>query len=219
MPDLDTDLHLNMLAGYRKGGVVRRLLRAIKRELQTPTIYGLEWGDPETNPPLKYLRDKYVRAYVNPEHVCAEIGPGGGRWTRYMLNFKKLYLIDYHEEMFGQLRRHFDQPNMEFIKNNGTDFPGVPDASVDFLLSMGVFVHLEKHLIEGYLQNMKRILKPGANVVIQYSDKNKPLAQRNPAFSQNTAEDMRKMVTDAGYRIVEEDTATLWHSNIIRFTP
>lgn len=221
MPDLDTDLHLNMLKGYQRGGIVRRVfraLKAVKRELSSRKIYGLEWGDPEVNPPLKFLRDRYVLPYVNPQHTCVEIGPGGGRWTRYLLRFAKLYIVDFHEEMFPQLRKNFDTPNMAFIKNNGTDFPGVPDACVDFLLSMGTFVHLDKHLIEGYLQNMKRILKPGANVVIQYSDKNKAMAEANPAFSQNTADEMRKMVSDAGYKVVEEDLTTLWHSNVIRFT-
>lgn len=219
MPELDTDLHLKMLKGHQKGGLVRRLLRAVRREWTTPTIYGLGWGDPEITPPLRYVRDRYVLPYVKPEHTGLEIGPGGGRWTRYLLKFSKLYLVDYHEEMFGELKKNFDTPNMVFIKNNGTDFPGVPDASVDYLISMDVFVHLEQHLIETYLQNMKRILKPGANVVIQYAEMAKPMASMNTNFSQNTADQMRRLVVDAGYQVVEEDLLTLWHSNLMRFTP
>ena len=219
VPDLNTNLHLKMLGKFKRGGALRRVLRAVKTELTRPTIYGLEWGDPDVVPPLKFLKDRYVLPYVNPEHTCVEIGPGGGRWTRYMLGFKELYLVDYHQEMFAEIRKNFRNPNIMFIKNSGTDFPGIPESSVDFLLSMGVFVHLDRHLIDGYLRNMQRILRPTANVVIQYSDKNKPMARANQGFAENTADQMRKMIEDAGYRIAEEDVSTLWHSNVIRFTP
>ena len=65
---------------------------------------------------------------------------------------------------------------------------------------------------------MKMILKPGANAVIQYSDKTKIMAQLNESFSQNTPEKMRTMVLNAGYTILEEDLTTMWHSSVIRFT-
>jgi hypothetical protein len=65
---------------------------------------------------------------------------------------------------------------------------------------------------------MKLILKPGANVVIQYSDKTKIMAQLNESFSENTPKKMRRMVLKAGYTIREEDLTTMWHSSVIRFT-
>ena len=64
---------------------------------------------------------------------------------------------------------------------------------------------------------MKSIMRPGGNIVIQYADKTKILGQMNDGFSDNFPEKMRKMVTDCGYKIVEEDLTTLWHSSIIRF--
>jgi hypothetical protein len=79
-------------------------------------------------------------------------------------------------------------------------------------------VHLDTHLIEAYLRNMKRILKSGSNVVIHYSDKTKVMAQINEGFADNTPGKMRSMVLDAGYRICEEDLTTMWHSSVIRFT-
>jgi hypothetical protein len=56
-------------------------------------------------------------------------------------------------------------------------------------------------------------------VVLHYSDQTKILARINPGFSDNTPERMRKMVTDGGFRIMEEDLTTMWHSSIIRFIP
>ena len=79
-------------------------------------------------------------------------------------------------------------------------------------------MHLDRHLIQAYLGNMKRILIAGANVVIHYSDKTKVMAQINEGFAENTPAKMRSMVSEAGYEICEEDLTTMWHSSIIRFT-
>lgn len=219
MPDLNTTLHLDMLRRSKKRKkLLPRIFGAIKRELTSVGIYGLQWGDPEVVKPLGFIRDRYVLPYVDAERNAVEIGPGGGRWTRYLLNFKKLYVVDYHAELLEEVKRNFWKSSMEFVKNNGTDFPGIPERSIDYLFSFGTFVHLDAPLIEAYLANMKAILKGGANAVIQYSDKTKIMAQINESFSENTPEKMRKMVLNAGYKICEEDLTTMWHSSIIRFT-
>ena len=167
MPDLKTLLHLDMLREYRSHhSFLDRFRRAARELFAEDALYGLEWGDPENVPPLGYVRDHYVRRFVNCEHVALEIGPGGGRWTRYLIEFRKIYLVDYHAELLAELQKNFDCPQMQFIRNNGTDFPGVPDRSIDFLFSFGCFVHLDPPLIAAYLASMNRILKPTANVVL-----------------------------------------------------
>lgn len=219
MPDLDTDLHLRMLhSSPVRRSLPSRILRAVKREIFSDAIYGLEWGDTEIVEPLRFVKDRYLMPYVNAEHVAVEIGPGGGRWTRHLLGFKRIYAVDYHSELLDELRKNFRASNIELVQNNGTDFPGVPRGSVDYLFSFGVFVHLDKDIIEAYLENMQGILKPKANVVIQYSDKNKIMAQLLDGFSDNTPEKMRAMVIRAGYKVLEEDLTTMWHSSVVRFT-
>ena len=221
MPDLNTTYHVDMLRKIKSGrkrNLFQRLWRAIKRELTNTYIYGVEWGDPDTFEPLKFIRDQYVLPYVNGDQCAVEIGPGGGRWTQYLLGFRKLYVVDYHAELLEELKRNFNKPNMEFIKNNGSDFPGVSEHSIDYIYSFGTFVHLDTPLIDAYLASMKPILKSGANVVLQYSDKTKIMGQKNKGFSENTPEKMRHMVSSAGYKIIGEDLTTLWHSSIILFT-
>jgi hypothetical protein len=44
------------------------------------------------------------------------------------------------------------------------------------------------------------------------------MAQINETFSENTAEKMRERVLCSGYKIIEEDLTTMWHSSIVRFT-
>lgn len=161
MPPLSTNLHLRM---HEKGGETRelviRLKAACKMIFSSGNIYGLEWGDPEIVPPLGYVRDHFLKPYLSPDATVLEIGPGGGRWTRYMLGVKKIYAVDYHAELLNKLKRNMGNRNIEFVKNNGDDFPGIPDESIDFLFSFGTFVHLDVDIIEQYLKNMHRILKP-----------------------------------------------------------
>jgi SAM-dependent methyltransferase len=218
MPDLDTTLHLDMLAaGRRRRGLVSRLHRAWRALAGHDDLYGLEWGDPDTNPPLRYVRERFLEPFIHPGATVVEIGPGGGRWTRYLLRARQVYAVDYHPELLAELRRNFARPNLRLVRNHGDDFPGVPEGSVDFVFSFGLFVHLETDVIARYLGNIRPILKPNAQVVLQYSDQTKPMARRIPGFSDNTPQRMLALIEDLGYVIEEEDSKTLWHSAVVRF--
>ena len=213
-------MHLEMLSWASRFRRVTRSLRGVKDAfLARAPLYGLDWGDPDVVEPLRFIRDRYVLPYARTAQAAVEIGPGGGRWTRYLLDVETLYLVDVHQELLDELTRHLEIRKARLVRNSGTDFPGIPDASIDFLFSFGTFVHLDAPTIERYLANMRRVLKPGANAVVQYADQTKVMAQLNEGFSDTTPDRMRQMVTAAGYRIVEEDLTTLWHSSVIRFTP
>jgi SAM-dependent methyltransferase len=218
--DLGTSLHTDQLARARRARFLPvRIARAIYREVtRGPAIYGLEWGDPDVWTPLQFIRDRYVLPFVDPAHTAMDIGCGGGRWTRYLLGFKTVHAVDYYPELLVEFRRTFDRyPHVRPIKNNGADFPGVAAHSVDYILSFGCFGHLNQSLIDGYLGAIRTILKPGGNVVIHYSDKGKAMA-REPGFADNTPEQMRALVLRHGFRIVAEDTGTMWNGAIIHFS-
>ena len=215
---MSSDLHLRMFSEWRRrNSLTKRLLRTFR---PPALLYGLEWGDPETVPPLRHIRDRFVLPYVNQQQVALEIGPGGGRWTQYLLGFAKVLAVDFHQQVLDQLKRDFrSSQNIVYIKNNGSDLPGIGQETVDFAFSFGIFVHLDFNTITSYLQEIRRVIKCGGNVVIQYSDKTKIMAQLNEGFSDNDPDKMRQAVTAAGFQIIEEDTTSLWHSAVIRCTP
>jgi SAM-dependent methyltransferase len=219
--DLDSTLHIDEVNSIKlrlMRSLPVRIARAIYREITRGGIYGHQWGDPDTWTPLSYLRDHYVLPFVNPDHIAVDIGCGGGRWTYYLLGFKHVYAVDYYEDLLARFRKTFGRyRHVQPVKNSGTDFPGISPGSVDYILSFGCFGHINQTLIDGYLGNIKTILKPGGNVVIHYSDKNKPIAL-DPAFSDNTPEQMRALVLRHGFTILREDTGTMWNGSIIHFT-
>ena len=222
MPDLNARLHLDMLSQFRRQPRVsrlRRVARAVRASWASP-VYGLEWGDPDVVEPLRHVRDTFVLPYVDAEHRAVEIGPGGGRWTRYLLGFGTVYAVDYHQELLEELRRRFRRhPHVHYVKNNGTDFPGIEAASVDYVFTFGTFVHLDLDLIEAYLRAIRTIVTPQANVVLQYADKTKIMGRLNDGFSETTPATMREAVRAAGFVIAEEDTTSLWHSSVMRLSP
>lgn len=218
MPGLETSLHTDMLrSGQKNRGLLERIKRAVHAFRENGGLYGLEWGDPECDPPLVYVKNHFLLEHLSTDATVLEIGPGGGRWTRYLLAAKKVYAVDYHQELLDELAKNFSRANLVPLKNNGTDFPNVPLASVDFAFSFGVFVHLDLDIVDSYLESLKTVMKPGASIVIQYPDQTKPLGRSNPTFAKNSPEQMRDHVKAHGYEILEEDVKTLWHSSIVRF--
>ncbi len=206
MPSFKSLMHLNMLRGAKKRGETKS------------APYGMHWGDPKEKAFLGFIRDRWCSNFVGANDVCLEIGPGGGRWTRYLLGSDHVYAVDFHQELLDELKKNYPVPHLETLKNNGSDLPGVPDESVDFLFSFGVFVHLEIETIKAYMPEINRVLKTGGTAVIQYSDKSKRQAARNDGFSQNTPSLMRKIVMDAGFIILAENLTIMPHAGIIQFT-
>jgi cyclopropane fatty-acyl-phospholipid synthase-like methyltransferase len=135
-----------------------------------------------------------------------------------LLTLDRLYVVDFHQELLDELARNFRAPGLFLVKNTGTDFPQIELQSVDLVFSFGVFVHLDIPIIESYLDNIKTIIRPGADVIIQYSDKTKEWARKNLTFSDNDPSRMCAMITARGYRIVREDREKLPHSSIVHFT-
>lgn len=194
--------------------------KALAKKQGKDAYYGIHWGDPkDPNSPLFEISTRFVNPYIDSYKKAIEIGPGGGRWTQFLLGFRQLYCVDINNIMFGLLKEQFPkQENLTFIQNNGTDFPRIADNSIDYVFSFGVFVHLEPLYIYDYLLNLKPKLKQGANVILQYSDKTKKQAQNNQGFALNKPDIMRAMITYLGYSILEEDLELLPHSSIIRFS-
>lgn len=128
MPGLGTSLHTDMLrSGQKNRGLLERIKRAVHAFRENGGLYGLEWGDPECDPPLVYVKNHFLLEHLSTDATVLEIGPGGGRWTRYLLAAKKVYAVDYHQELLDELAKKIFRAPISFrSRTTGLTSPTYP---------------------------------------------------------------------------------------------
>lgn len=187
------------------------------RKNSTDHFYGDQWGSVDDRDDLVAVRKKFLDPFVSPDKVSVEIGSGGGRWTRYLLSCKELICVELNPEMFDYIRNRFHHPkNVSYITTQGHDLPSVPNGSVDFIFSFGTFVHLEMETIAHYTESMSLVMKSGADLALQISNKHKEHAMtEKPSFSENSPEFMVDTFTRNGIKVIDIDNDVLFHSTMI----
>jgi hypothetical protein len=114
-----------------------------------------------------------IRPYIASDTVVLEIGPGRGAWSKAFLHrhCRKLYAV----EAADAEHTHFwdyvgEDPRAEYIVVNNLNLSGVPDHSIDFFFSFGVFCHLKPEMCEQYLQAIYRTMKHGSRGFLMIAD-------------------------------------------------
>jgi ubiquinone/menaquinone biosynthesis C-methylase UbiE len=118
------------------------------------------------------ILDHTLRKYLRSESSILEIGPGAGRWTAELLRFRprRLVLVDLAPKCLELCRQRFAAHDcLEYYPTDGRSLDAVADASIDFLWSFDVFVHIEREDIEAYFDHIRRVLVPGAVGVVHYA--------------------------------------------------
>jgi hypothetical protein len=198
--------------------------------------YGDHWGDPNLSGLRYYWRrlrhgrqtpgnlskvvKHYLRPHVRPDAVVLEIGPGGGRWTQFLIGAAEVILVELNAQFFGYLRKRFrkHRRKLRFYQTSGYELGDIDDESVDFVFSFGTFVHIEAEGIDSYLGEIGRVLRSGGTSTIQYADRTKPFIRTVPdfgGFSDMDALRMEGLIAGHGLEIVEHDRKLLDHSNVV----
>lgn len=110
--------------------------------------------------------------------LAIEIGSGLGRICRALSErFDRVIGLDISEEMVRRARELVDDPRITFEVSNGSDVRPVGDGAADLVITFTVFQHIpDVSLIEGYVREAGRVLKPGGVFVFQWN--NTPGARR-----------------------------------------
>ncbi len=148
-------------------------------DLHDWTLEGDEWSDLADYCHQPYsewkttLIETFITPYVGAEKDVLEIAPGFGRWTTAMVeHVRSLTLIDLSPRCIETCRARFGHhPQVRFLVNDGRSLAGVADASVDFVVSIDSFVHMESDVVDAYIGEIARVLRPGGHAVIHHADK------------------------------------------------
>lgn len=128
---------------------------------------GEEWNDsPEWRESIINL---IIRKYISGGRIL-EIGPGAGKWSKYLLEIAdKLILVDLTETSITLCRKHLNQSDKcEFHVNDGSRLNFIDSSSIDYLWAFDTFVHIAPKETANYLKEISRVLKPGATGVIHH---------------------------------------------------
>ncbi len=127
------------------------------------------WGD-ATNQWHGSLYPR-LKGFV-PADTILEIAPGFGRWTQFLAPLcKRLILVDLSGACIEYCKGRFSRyTHIEYHTNDGKSLDMVKDGSVDFVFSFDSLVHAEMDVIDSYLQQFARKLKPDGTGFIHHSN-------------------------------------------------
>lgn len=151
------DLERN-LATCSKPGLWREWFDEAERSMEA------QWRDPIW--PL--IRSADFRAVL-------ELGPGAGRNSeRLARHARELHLVDLNryalERCRERFRAHAGACMLHFHENDGRSLPFLADGSISFVYSWDSMVHFERGVVERYVAEFARVMRPGATGFVHHSN-------------------------------------------------
>ena len=175
------------------------------------------------NDPKAYLqaledpkRDEYQKPHevltalnIKPGEVIADIGAGSGYFTFRLAHFVgdrgRVYAVDVSPDMIRHLNRRMRDTGATNVITvlAEPDDPLLPDRSVNRFFVCDVWHHVENPT--KYLSLMKKMLKPGGEVVmIDFNKKEMPFGP--PPQMKIAREDLIKQMEGNGFKLAKEHT-------------
>ncbi len=117
-----------------------------------------------------------IRSYVNPHTTVLEIGPGRGAWTKTFLErgCKKVYAVDAAPAEHTRFWDYVGKTDRaEYITSTDLALSAVPDNSIDYFFSFGVFCHLKPEMCETYVRSLARKMRTGSHAFLMIADYDK----------------------------------------------
>jgi ubiquinone/menaquinone biosynthesis C-methylase UbiE len=169
---------------------------------------------------IAMLEDPARDAYQKPQEVVralalkagetvADIGSGSGYFTLRLAaavgGRGRVYGVDVDPAMIRHLNRRLRDAGVSNVQTvlSEPDDPLLPDRSVDRFVIVDTWHHIEKQ--EQYLALMKRMLKPGGQVVmIDYQKRELPVGP--PPSMKIAREDLIRQMEAGGFRLLKEHT-------------
>jgi len=125
------------------------------------------------------LFENYLKSNIENNLTILEIGCGRGRWSKFIynnLNPKKLQCIDVLSEThnnFWSFVGEDKKEKLEYYQIKDFSLNEIEDESLDFVFSYDVWCHISSSSQELYLESLYKKCKPGAKLLIMYSDPKK----------------------------------------------
>ena len=162
--DLDTADYRNMLIsliGYRFGEHPEERLDEIRAER------------------AKYAEGFLKLAGLGSNHDVIDLGSGCGFGTAAIARrVRTVQACDISPAFLQVAKRECaDLSNVQFHAIESRNLDSLPAQSVDAVISMSVFIHLNLYDVYLYFMAFRRVLRPGGKVVFDFADMNRLFAR------------------------------------------
>lgn len=135
--------------------------------------HGNEWSEPWGTTSMQWHVSILSRVSMClPASTILEIAPGFGRWTHFLKEVcDHLIAVDLAQKCVAHCRERFrDHPHISCYVNDGLSLPMISDASIDFAFSYDSLVHAERDVLDSYIRELARTLKPEGVAFIHHSN-------------------------------------------------
>ena len=106
-----------------------------------------------------------------PVDTILEIGPGYGRWTKYLrAHCRQLVLVDISERCIHACRGRFGEENMIYRVGTGDSLDFLEDHSIDFAFSWETLTYVEEEGIKNYLGDLSLKLREEGKAFLHHSN-------------------------------------------------
>ena len=123
--------------------------------------------------------DEAPAGATTPRHheLAIEIGSGLGRVCAALAErYERVVGLDVAAGMVTRAAALVDNPAITFEVSDGTSLRPLPDACADLVLSFTVFQHvLRPSVVENYINEAARVLRPGGVLVFQWNSSTGPI--------------------------------------------
>ena len=132
---------------------------------------GDEWGDAKLT---EDILGRYVVPNIGPRARILEIGCGGGKFSERLAGLAgTLVCADVSSEMLGRTHERLNlRKNVSFQKLNGHDLHRFIKDTFDFVFSFDTFVHIDMEDTYSYLEEIRRVLRPGGKGLLHFANLN-----------------------------------------------
>lgn len=130
--------------------------------------WSAKWGGPDMQ--WHWCILPRIRQHL-PAPRILDIGPGFGRWTKYLKDHcQHMVLVDLSEKCIHHCRSRFGETNMTYRVGNGDSLEGVEDESIDFCFSWETLVYVEFEDMDSYLAELSRTLSSTGTAFLHHSN-------------------------------------------------
>jgi SAM-dependent methyltransferase len=134
---------------------------------------GEEWSQAWGSSEAQWFNVIYPRVHAFlPAGSILEIAPGFGRWTNFLRRYcSQLTIVDLAAQCIEACQQRFAaDSHITYHVNDGTSLAMVADKSFDFVFSFDSLVHVESDVMENYLVQLAKKLRPNGIGFIHHSN-------------------------------------------------